>query len=93
MYFILSVIVTGLIGYFLPQLMYEITWQDLINFTKKDTLTNEATEFLKFLGITDKSISEVAQEKLITIIAIIVAIFIGMLIITNILKKLANKGK
>ncbi len=85
MYFLLSLIVTGIIGYFLPQWMYNISWQDLINAVQGNT--SDLEKIIKEVGIINKTAVEVAQEKLLTTVLITIGIFIAMLIITSIIKK------
>lgn len=53
MYFILSLIVTGVLGYFLPQWMYQLTWQEIIgvlNGTYDDSII-KSWEIIKKVGI------------------------------------------
>lgn len=91
MYFLLSLITTTLIGYYLPEWMYELSWKELIKLTDKDSASSIISDALKDLGFTAENSVELATKKIVTLILIIIAIFIGMLILTKILKNLINK--
>lgn len=93
MYFLLSLLTSGILGYFMPQWMYQVSWPDLIELTNPETTSNKVNIFLKEIGLADKTVAELATERLITVCAITVAIFIAMLIITKIIKKATNKNK
>lgn len=92
MYFLLSLISTGILGYFMPQWMYNLTWKDLID-TFNGGQSSAFDEFIKDIGITNQTASEVAREKIVTVAIITLAIFIVMLIITSIIKKALKKSK
>lgn len=85
MYFLLSIITTAVLGYFMPQWVYNISWSDLINAVQGNT--SDLEKFIKETGIIDKTAVEVAREELIITSLIVIGIFIAMLIITNIIKK------
>lgn len=91
MYFLLSVLTTGVLGYFMPQWMHNLSWGDLFALIDPNSTSSKIEGFLSGLGITGKTVREVAMEKLILTIAVVVAIFIGMIIITTIIKKAVNK--
>lgn len=92
MYFILSLITTGILGCFMPQWMYDLTWQELNELRNPGTTSAKVQEFLKEIGATNKTVVDLANEKFTTICIIIGAIFIGMLIVTTIIKSaLKNK--
>ena len=93
MYFILSLITTGILGYFMPQWMYDVTWQELMELRNPETTSAKVQQFLKELGATNKTVADLANERFGTICIIIVAIFVGMLILTTIIKKAVNKQK
>lgn len=89
MYFLLSLITTAVLGYFMPQWVYNISWTDLINAIQGNT--SDLEKFIKEAGIIDKTAVEVAREELIITSLIVIGIFIAMLIITNIIKKAVKK--
>lgn len=92
MYFLLSLIVTGILGYFMPTWMYNLSWQEIIGVLNgtydKDII--KSWDIIKKVGIQE-DYTAFFQEKLIICIAITLAIFIGMLILTSIIKKAVKK--
>ena len=78
----------AVIGYFLPQWLYNINWNDLITL-----LQNNNDEAIKkianALGQSYETIAESAQSKLIAIIGILIAYLIVIVLIS----KLFNKSK
>lgn len=92
MYFILSLIVTGILGYFLPQWLYNLTWQEMTGVLsgQYDNDFIKSLDIIKKVGLQD-DYNAFFQEKMFICIAITLAIFIGMLIITSIIKKAIQK--
>lgn len=92
MYFILSLIVTGILGYFLPQWLYNLTWQEMTGVLsgQYDNDFIKSLDIIKKVGLQD-DYNAFFQEKIFICIAITLAIFIGMLIITSIIKKAIQK--
>ena len=92
MYFLLSLIVTGVLGYFLPTWIYNLTWQEIIGVLNGtyDKSIVDSWNIIKKVGLQE-DYQAFFQEKLIICIAITFAIFIGMLIITSIIKKAVRK--
>ncbi len=91
MYFILSLILTGLFGYFLPQWMYEMSWNDLIAIKNGETVSSQVSQIIKNLGWSSQSAAELAYEKMQVCMWITIAVFIVLMIITNIIKKAISK--
>lgn len=95
MYFLLSLITTAILGWFMPQWMYNATWMDFVEFTSAEpTLNADYLEFLKKLelSVLDDNLQQLITEKLMIVIAIVVGIFIAMLIITSIIKRAVSKN-
>ena len=92
MYFILSLIVTGILSYFLPQWLYNLTWQEMTGVLsgQYDNDFIKSLDIIKKVGLQD-DYNAFFQEKMFICIAITLAIFIGMLIITSIIKKAIQK--
>lgn len=92
MYFLLSLISTGILGYFLPTWMYNLTWQEIIGVLNGSYDNNiiKSWDIIKKVGLQD-DYTAFFQEKLAVCIGITFAIFIGMLIITNIIKQAMKK--
>ena len=91
MYFLLSAILTGVLGYFVPQWMFEMTWTDLISIKNGETLSSQLSQLVRELGWTSQSAAELAQERIRISILMTLAIFIALIIITGIIKKAVNK--
>ena len=92
MYFLLSLISTGILGYFMPQWMYNLTWKDLTD-AFNGGQSSAFEEFIKDIGLTNQTASDIAREKIVTVVLITLAIFVVMLIITSIIKKALKKSK
>lgn len=96
MYLLLCLVVTGILGYFMPNWICNLSWKELIN-CLNGTYDKDAYASLQIFNKikgqinTEQELNEFFQEQLIICIAIIVAIFIGMLIITSIIKKCVSK--
>ena len=92
MYFLLSLLVAGILGYFLPTWMYNLTWQEIIGVLDGtyDNKIIDSWNIIKKVGIQE-DYTAFFQEKLFICIAITLAIFIAMLIITSIIKKAVRK--
>lgn len=92
MYFLFSLIVTGILGYFMPTWVYNLTWQEIIGVLNGsyDESIIKSWDIIKKVGIQE-NYTAFFQEKLIVCIAITLAIFIGMLILTSIIKKVVRK--
>ena len=92
MYFLFSLLVTGVLGYFLPTWMYNLTWQEIIGVLNGtyDNKVIDSWNIIKKVGLQE-DYQAFFQEKLFICIAITFAIFIGMLIITTIIKKAIRK--
>lgn len=93
MYFLLNAIITGVLGYFMPQWLYDATWQELVELMNNNTTSTKFQEFLKEIGVFDKTVPELARERFIISCLITIAIFIGMIILTKILKRVTDKNK
>lgn len=91
MYFILSLILSGLFGYFIPQWMYEMSWNDLIAIKNGETVSSQVSQIIKNLGWTAQSSAELAYEKMQVCMWLTIAVFVALIIITNIIKKFVNK--
>lgn len=96
MYFLLSLIVTGVLGYFMPNWICGLSWQELIG-CLNGKYDNDFYASLQILNKvkdqinTEEELQHFFQDQLFICIAIIVGIFLGMLIITSIVKKCVEK--
>ena len=93
MYFLLALIITGILGYFLPIWMYNSSWQEIIGVLSGKYNNDVIGSFniVKKFGIQN-DYKQFFEEKLTTIIILTFAIFICMLIICSIIKKSINKN-
>lgn len=92
MFFILSLLITGVITFFLPQWMYKMSWAELFECVNPNTASSKISELIKKLGITHESITDVAREKIITVCVIALVIFILTFIFVNAIKKDKKKN-
>lgn len=87
--FLLSLLITILIGYFLPIWMYKIEWSTLI----KIATQSGDIESLKELGQALSISQETAQKDIFTIIGLSILILLICIGITDIIKKALKKNK
>ena len=76
----------------MPQWMYNLTWKDLTD-AFNGGQSSAFEEFIKDIGLTNQTASDIAREKIVTVVLITLAIFVVMLIITSIIKKELKKSK
>lgn len=92
MYFLLALIITGVIGYFVPNWVCELTWTEL--FEAHNGAYDE--DFIKALDIVNKvglkdDYTAFFREQIIICIAITIGVFIAMIIVTTLIKRLMTK--
>lgn len=76
----------GVIGYFLPQWLYNLNWNDLITLLQNNN-DSAIKDIANALGQNYETIAEAAQTKLFTIIGILIAYLIFVCIISAIINK------
>ena len=94
MYILLSLVITAILGYFLPTWMYNLTWQEIIGVLNGsyDNDTISQWNIIKKVGI-QQDYTSFFEEKLYVCIALTVAILLALLIITSIIKKCVEKHR
>ncbi len=91
MFFLLALLTTGILGFFMPQWVYEMSWQQLFEMTNTETTSAKINQLIKDLGLTTQTAAEVATERIWICIAISFAIFLALTILFSIIKKLIKK--
>lgn len=94
MYFLL-VIGDGVFAYFMPNIFWNITWDDLVTIVSgRDTsvnILNKLTELASRLGLTRTDLKTWAIERIFICIGIALAIFILLTVIRILIKKQRQK--
>ena len=93
MYFLLAVIVTGLISYFLPMAMWNTTWTEIIDIIhgKYNNDYIKQMEIIKKYGIQN-DYTKFFNDRLSILLILTFFIFIALIIICIIIKKAVNKN-
>lgn len=93
--FIIFFISTIIFSYFMPEIFWNLTWNDLISIISKENNNlnsiNKFTEITQKLGITQKTLHNWAIERIIIMISLSTFILILLVIIHHITYKLINK--
>ena len=64
---------------------------DLIAIKNGETVSSQVSQIMKNLGWTAQSSAELAYEKMQVCMWLTIAVFVALIIITNIIKKFVNK--
>jgi len=76
----------GVLGYFLPQWLYNLNWNDLITLLQNNN-DSAIKDIANALGQSYETIAEGAMNKLLVIIGILIAYLVFVCVISAIIKK------
>ena len=94
MFQLIAVLLTGIISYFLPIILWDSSWVEIIKILKgvyNDDIIS-SLNIIKKYGIQN-NYYEFFQEKLITLIVLTFAILIVLIIICTIIEKQVKQNK
>lgn len=83
--FIISIIVTGILTYFVPNIFWNIQWKDMVeivqNKEESKQVANFVSDIAKQLGLSNTNLYDYAVSKIILTVVIGILIFLALFFI------------